>query len=239
MSGVQHALKRLLDLVVAGAALFMLAPVLLVIAAMIRRRIGPGSPFFVQTRPGLHGRPINVVKFRSMLDARDDDGRPLPDAERTPPFGWFLRRHSIDEIPQLINVLRGEMSLVGPRPLLLEYLDRYPHAYRRRHDVLPGITGWAQINGRDFATFKQRLDMDLWYVDHRSMATDLKILWLTLTRVVLKPSIAPLDQDIAEVDDLGLHTPVARAMTDGTRPQLSRSAAPTENGSDEVDRGAP
>ena len=205
MIGLQDALKRLLDLVVAIAALVILAPVLLVIASMIRRKIGPGSPFFVQTRPGRHGRPINVVKFRSMLDARDDDGRPLPDAERTPPFGWFLRRYSIDELPQLINVVRGNMSLVGPRPLLLEYLERYPTEYLRRHDVLPGITGWAQIHGRDFATFSERLDMDLWYVDHWSFALDLRILWKTLLMILFQPRIAPIDQSMDEVDDLGLH----------------------------------
>lgn len=205
MSRYQHALKRLVDRVIAAVVLVILAPGFLVIAMMIRRKIGPGSPFFVQPRPGLHGRPIKVVKFRSMVDARDNDGNPLPDAERTPSFGWFLRRFSIDELPQLINVIRGEMSLVGPRPLLLEYLERYPAKYLRRHDVLPGITGWAQVHGRDFATFSERLDMDLWYVDHWSFALDLRILWKTVQMILLRPRIAPIDQTMDEVDDLGLH----------------------------------
>ena len=229
--------KRLLDVAVAVLALTVLAIPLLVVALLITRTLGPGGPFFRQVRPGLNERPFRVLKFRTMREAYDAAGEPLPDIDRTPPFGWFLRRHSIDELPQLINVLRGEMSLVGPRPLLIEYVERYPLEYRRRHDVLPGITGWAQINGRDFATFKQRLDMDLWYVDHRSLATDLKILWLTVTRVVLRPSIAPLDQDIAEVDDLGLHASTAGATASASRQPIDRPSEPTGNGRDEVDRG--
>jgi len=231
------AVKRSLDVIVALLALVVLAVPLVVVAIVITRTLGPGGPFFRQVRPGFNERPFIVLKFRTMREAYDDAGEPLPDVDRTPPFGWFLRRHSIDELPQLINVLRGEMSLVGPRPLLLEYVERYPLEYRRRHDVLPGITGWAQINGRDFATFKQRLDMDLWYVDHRSLATDLRILWLTVTRVVLRPSIAPLDQDIAEVDDLGLHASTARATTSAARSPLGRASEPTGNGGDEVDSG--
>jgi len=232
------ALKRLLDVSVAVVVLVVLAVPLGVVAFIITRTLGPGGPFFRQVRPGLDERPFSVIKFRTMREAYDAAGEPLPDVDRTPPFGWFLRRHSIDELPQLINVLRGEMSLVGPRPLLLEYVERYPLEYRRRHDVLPGITGWAQINGRDFATFRQRLDMDLWYVDHRSLATDLKILWLTVTRVVFRPSIAPLDQDIAEVDDLGLHASTARATSSAATSSRRGPAEPTTDGRDEVDRGS-
>ena len=233
------SMKRLLDLGVAVVAIVILAFPLLVVAALITRKLGPGGPFFRQVRPGLGERPFRVLKFRTMREAYDDAGEPLPDIDRTPPLGWFLRRHSIDELPQMINVLRGEMSLVGPRPLLLEYLDRYPPEYRRRHDVLPGITGWAQVNGRDFATFKQRLDMDLWYVDHRSLATDLKILWLTVTRVVLKPSIAPLDQDMAAVDDLGLYRPTDQVTRLDARPSAGDAADATGEWHDQTDRTTP
>lgn len=197
--------KRLVDVIGAVAGLTVLAVPMLIIAWLIPRKIGAGGPFFRQIRPGLHGRHFEVIKFRTMREDYGSGGQPLPDADRTPPFGWFLRRYSLDELPQLFNVLRGEMSLVGPRPLLVEYLDRYPPQYCRRHDVPPGITGWAQINGRDFVTFGQRLDLDVWYVDHRSLVLDVKILWLTLVRVLTKPKIAPLDQAISEVDDIGLH----------------------------------
>ena len=205
--------KRLLDITVALTVLALLALPLLIIALIIPRRLGPGGPFFRQVRPGLHGRPFSVIKFRTMREAYGADGQPLSDPDRTPPFGWFLRRHSIDELPQLINVLRGEMSLVGPRPLLMEYLDRYPPQYRRRHDVLPGITGWAQVNGRDFATFKQRLEMDVWYAERRSMLLDVRILLRTLRLVLVRPQIAPLDQTMEEVDDLGLHPATVRDAT--------------------------
>lgn len=205
MTVVYELAKRVMDVSIAAVALTILSLPLLFIALMIPRRIGPGSPFFKQTRPGRNGRPFTVIKFRSMRDEYDRDGRLQSDLERTPPFGWFLRRRSIDEVPQLINVLKGEMSLVGPRPLLMEYLDRYPPEFRRRHDVLPGITGWAQINGRDFTTFRQRLELDVWYVDNRSLLLDLRILLLTLRLVLFKPQIAPLDQNMDEIDDLGLH----------------------------------
>lgn len=211
-------LKRSLDLILATFALLVLALPLLVIAVLITRRLGPGGAFFKQVRPGLHGRPFTVVKFRTMREAFDAEGRPLPQSERTPAFGWFLRRLSIDEIPQLINVVRGEMSLVGPRPLLLEYLDRYPDAYARRHDVLPGITGWAQVHGRDFVTFSKRLEMDVWYVENRSLILDLRILWLTLIMVLLRPQVAPIDQSMDEVDDIGLHPSTRGArQVDGER----------------------
>lgn len=213
--------KRLLDMSVALTVLVLLALPLLIIGLIIPRKLGPGGPFFRQVRPGLNDRPFSVIKFRTMREAYGADGQPLSDPDRTPPFGWFLRQRSIDELPQLINVLRGEMSLVGPRPLLMEYLDRYPPQYRRRHDVLPGITGWAQINGRDFATFKQRLDMDVWYVENRSMLLDLKILLLTLRLVLAKPKIAPLDQTMEEVDDLGLHPATVRDVTQCDGPTAS------------------
>ena len=205
--------KRLLDITVALTVLALLALPLLIIALIIPRKLGPGGPFFRQVRPGLHGRPFSVIKFRTMREAYGADGQPLSDPDRTPQFGWFLRRHSIDELPQLINVLRGEMSLVGPRPLLMEYLDRYPPQDRRRHDVLPGITGWAQVNGRDFATFKQRLEMDVWYAERRSMLLDVRILLRTLRLVLVRPQIAPLDQTMEEVDDLGLHPATVRDAT--------------------------
>lgn len=205
MTRAQTIAKRVLDITAAAVGLVILAPLFVVLAWLIQRRIGPGSPFFRQRRPGLHGRPFDVVKFRTMTNEVDAAGVLLSDAARTPPFGWLLRRFSVDELPQLVNVLRGEMSLVGPRPLLLEYLDRYPQRYLRRHDVRPGITGWAQVHGRDFATFGQRLDMDVWYVENWSLVLDLRILWMTLTMVLCRPRIAPLEQEMDEVDDVGLH----------------------------------
>jgi lipopolysaccharide/colanic/teichoic acid biosynthesis glycosyltransferase len=150
-----------------------------------------GTPvLFVQQRPGLRGRPFKLLKFRTMMDGRDAQGRLLPDAERLTPFGRFLRSSSLDELPELFNVLKGDMSLVGPRPLLMEYLPRYTPEQARRHDVRPGITGWAQVNGRNALSWEEKFKLDVWYVDHQSFALDLKILWMTLFRVFQRKSIS-------------------------------------------------
>lgn len=181
--------KRVLDLVIALMALVQFLPLLLAVALLVRVRLG--SPvFFQQRRPGLHGRPFLLIKFRSMTDIRDAQGRLLPDAERLPPFGRFLRSTSLDELPELWNVLRGDMSFVGPRPLLMQYLERYSPEQARRHEVRPGITGWAQVNGRNALTWAEKFALDVWYVDHISPALDLRILWLTLRTVLRREGIS-------------------------------------------------
>lgn len=182
-------LKRALDLGVAGAVLLVAAPVMAAAAVAIRLRMG--SPvLFRQTRPGLGGRPFQILKFRTMRDAVDAAGQPLPDADRITAVGEFLRKTSIDELPQMWNVLRGDMSLVGPRPLLMEYLPLYSPAQARRHEVRPGITGWTQVNGRNALSWEEKFRLDVWYVDHRSFRLDLRILALTALRVLRRDGIS-------------------------------------------------
>ena len=178
-------MKRAFDILVGVVFLALLSPVLIAIALVVRLRLG--SPvLFRQTRPGLKGAPFEILKFRTMTDDRDDDGNLLPDAERLTRFGRFLRASSLDELPELWNVVRGDMSLVGPRPLLMEYLPLYDEEQARRHDVRPGITGLAQINGRNAITWEEKFAHDVWYVDHQSLWLDLKILVLTVG-AVLRP----------------------------------------------------
>ncbi|GAA0772400.1 sugar transferase [Castellaniella ginsengisoli] len=182
-------MKRLLDILGAGLGLMILSPVILVLAWMIRRRLG--SPvLFRQMRPGLHGRPFYMIKFRTMRDAVGTDGQPLPDAERMTPFGRLLRSTSLDELPELWNVLKGDMSLVGPRPLLMEYLPLYTPDQARRHEVRPGITGWAQVNGRNALGWEDKFRLDVWYVDNQSLWLDLKILYLTVKKVLVRDGIS-------------------------------------------------
>lgn len=181
-------MKRLFDLLLSIGLLLALALPLLFMWALVIRKLG--SPvLFRQVRPGLHGRPFMMVKFRTMTDERGADGEFLPDAQRLTPFGRFLRATSLDELPELWNVLRGEMSLVGPRPLLMEYLPRYTPEQARRHEVRPGITGWAQVNGRNALSWEERFKLDVWYVDHRSVLLDLRILWLTVRKVLVREGI--------------------------------------------------
>lgn len=181
--------KRLLDLVVACLGLLALALPLLMLAGLIRRKLG--SPvLFRQVRPGLYGKPFQMVKFRTMTDERGVDGVLLPDAQRLTSFGRFLRASSLDELPELWNVLKGDMSLVGPRPLLMEYLPLYTPEQVRRHEVLPGITGLAQVNGRNAISWEDKFALDVWYVDHRSGWLDIKILWLTVRKVLLRDGIS-------------------------------------------------
>ncbi|GAB1355348.1 sugar transferase [Erysipelotrichia bacterium] len=176
-------MKRIFDIVVTLLALLIFGPVILFMAILVRRRLG--SPvFFRQIRPGMNGQPFEMLKFRTMLDARDAKGHLLPDEQRVTPFGQFLRSTSIDELPELINVLKGDMSLVGPRPLLMEYLPLYSEEQKRRHDVRPGITGWAQINGRNAISWQKKFELDVWYVDNQSFWLDFKILFLTFWKVV-------------------------------------------------------
>lgn len=181
--------KRLLDLGLVALALPLVAPLMGVVALLVRAKLG-APVLFRQTRPGLDAVPFTILKFRTMVDARDDEGRLLPDAERLMPFGRFLRSTSLDELPELISVVKGEMSLVGPRPLLMRYLERYTPEQARRHEVRPGITGWAQINGRNVLSWEQKFAHDVWYVDHLSFGLDLKILALTVWKIVLREGIS-------------------------------------------------
>ena len=182
-------MRRFFDLSVTLLALLLLALPLLLLALLVRTKLG--SPvFFRQTRPGLHGKPFEMVKFRTMTDARDAQGELLPDSERLPPFGRFLRSSSLDELPELWNVLKGEMSLVGPRPLLMEYLPLYSPEQARRHEVRPGITGWAQVNGRNAISWEEKFALDVWYVENQSFWLDIKILWLTVKKVLIKDGIS-------------------------------------------------
>lgn len=181
--------KRIFDVVSALLILLLCAPLLLLTALAVQ--LAMGSPLLLrQTRPGLGGQPFAFLKFRSMTDARDDKGELLPDAQRMTPFGAWLRRSSLDELPQLINVLRGDMSLVGPRPLLMEYLPLYSPRQAMRHQVRPGITGWAQINGRNALSWEARLEQDAWYVENRTFLLDLKILFLTAARLFRRGDVS-------------------------------------------------
>jgi lipopolysaccharide/colanic/teichoic acid biosynthesis glycosyltransferase len=174
--------KRPLDVFVAAVGLVLLAPVLALVALLVRMKLG--SPIlFTQIRPGLHGRPFRMFKFRSMTDARDAAGNLLPDSDRLPPFGRFLRASSLDELPELWNVLKGDMSIVGPRPLLIEYLAVYTPEQARRHELRPGISGWAQINGRNGLSWDDKFRLDVWYVEHCSFLVDLRIFLLSWARL--------------------------------------------------------
>jgi sugar transferase EpsL len=186
---VQAYLKRVFDIVVSAVALTVLAPVMGLIALLVWRTMGR-PVLFRQARPGLHGKPFVMYKFRTMRDLRDAEGNLLPDEARLTPFGRWLRTTSLDELPELVNVLRGEMSLVGPRPLLMEYLDRYTPEQARRHEVKPGITGWAQIHGRNNLSWDERFKLDVWYVDNWSLSLDVKILWRTLWMVLRREGIS-------------------------------------------------
>ena len=189
--------KRLFDLALTIPGLILISPLLLVVALLVR--IEHGKPvLFRQTRPGYAGKPFQIFKFRSMTDAYDPQGRLLPDTHRLTRLGRFLRTTSIDELPELFNILRGEMSLVGPRPLLMQYLDLYTPEQARRHNVLPGITGWAQINGRNALTWEDKFRLDVWYVDHWSLGLDIKILLLTFWKVLRREGISQPGHATAE-----------------------------------------
>ncbi len=179
----RDALKRTIDLIGASVALIVLSPVLAIVALLVRLRMGT-PVLFRQLRPGRDGRPFEMVKFRTMTDARDASGAPLPDDQRLTAFGRFLRRSSLDELPELLNVVAGDMSLVGPRPLLMEYLPLYSPEQARRHEVRPGITGWTQVNGRNALSWDEKFALDVWYVDHRSTRLDLEIMVKTVTQVL-------------------------------------------------------
>lgn len=180
--------KRIFDLIFAALALILLSPIILIMALLVRLFIG--TPIlFKQKRPGCQGRPFFIYKFRTMTNRRARDGSLLPDAQRLTPFGRFLRSLSLDELPELFNILRGDMSLVGPRPLLMEYLPLYSAEQARRHEAIPGLTGWAQVNGRNAADWPTRFALDVWYVDHWSFWLDIKIIFMTLWKVIRREGV--------------------------------------------------
>lgn len=189
--------KRCVDLLASGIGLVLLSPLFLLVTLLLTLA-NRGTPFFLQRRPGKDGRIFRVIKFKTMNDARDKEGNLLPDADRLTTVGRWVRKTSLDEIPQLINVFKGDMSLIGPRPLLEQYLPLYNKRQQRRHEVLPGITGWAQVNGRNAISWEQKFDLDVWYVDHLSLGLDLKILFLTVWKVFRREGISQEGQATME-----------------------------------------
>lgn len=182
-------LKRLLDIIIASIALILLSPLYAFVAYKVKKNLG--SPvLFRQVRPGLHGKPFEMIKFRTMKDALDEQGNPLPDSERLTPFGKMLRSTSLDEMPELWNVIKGDMSVVGPRPLLMEYLPLYNKEQAKRHDVRPGMTGHAQVNGRNAISWEEKFKLDTWYVENQSTVLDLKIMLKTVQKVIAKDDIS-------------------------------------------------
>ncbi|MFH1931528.1 MAG: sugar transferase [Pseudomonadota bacterium] len=189
--------KRIFDLVLTIPGLLVISPALIMIALLVRSRLGR-PVFFKQTRPGLHGKPFAIYKFRTMTDARDADGKLLPDAERLTRLGRFLRAASLDELPELFNILKGDMSIVGPRPLLMQYLARYTPEQARRHEAKPGLTGWAQVNGRNALSWEDKFALDVWYVDNWSLKLDLKIIGMTILSVLRREGISQEGQATME-----------------------------------------
>ena len=182
-------LKRIIDITIASTALILLSPVYLIVAHKVKKNLG--SPvLFRQVRPGLHGKPFEMIKFRTMKDALDADGNSLPDSERLTPFGKMLRATSLDEMPELWNVIKGDMSIVGPRPLLMEYLPLYNSEQAKRHSVRPGITGYAQVNGRNAISWEKKFELDTWYVENQSLWLDFKIMLKTIKKVIAKDDIS-------------------------------------------------
>ncbi len=195
--------KRVIDFSIVFIALLIIWPILLLITIWLHFANKGAGAFFTQERPGKDGKIFKVIKFKSMTDERDANGNLLPDAQRLTKVGSFVRKTSIDELPQLINVLKGEMSLIGPRPLLVQYLPLYSKEHARRHEVRPGITGWAQVNGRNLCKLSRKFEYDVWYVDNCSFAIDIKIIWMTFMKVIKKSDIGEGAGSMEEVDDLG------------------------------------
>jgi lipopolysaccharide/colanic/teichoic acid biosynthesis glycosyltransferase len=193
----KNFIKRVSDAIIAILLLLLFAPIL--VACMLLLLVSNnGMPFFFQKRPGLNGKIFTIVKFKTMNDAMDKAGQLLPDAKRLTPFGRVIRKTSLDELPQLINVFKGDMSLIGPRPLLVEYVPLYNEVQKRRHEVRPGITGWAQVNGRNAISWQEKFELDVWYVDHCSFGLDMKILWLTILKVFKREGINQAGQATVE-----------------------------------------
>ncbi len=199
----KHFFKRLLDILISGIALLLIGWFLILVAIFLHFANKGAGAFFFQERPGKDEKIFKVIKFKTMTDERDAEGKLLPDAQRLTKVGKFVRSTSIDELPQLINVFKGDMSLIGPRPLLVQYLPLYNEVQRRRHEVRPGITGWAQVNGRNFAPFSKRFEMDVWYVDHCTLWTDIRIVFITIKNVLMRKDISIGDHVSRDADDLG------------------------------------
>ena len=198
----KHFFKRVIDFTISLVALLVIWPILLIIYIWLTIANKGAGALFYQERPGLHGKIFKVIKFKTMTDERDAEGNLLPDADRLTKVGRFVRSTSIDELPQLINVLKGDMALIGPRPLLPQYLPLYSKEQARRHEVRPGITGWAQVNGRNLCKLSKKFEYDVWYVDHCTMVTDLKIIWMTVMNVINRKDVGEGAGNMADVDDL-------------------------------------
>ena len=227
--------KRLLDLVIAVPAVIIGSPIFLIVAVLVRVKLG--SPvIFSQVRPGRNEKPFTIYKFRSMLDEYTADGRQLTQTERLTKFGRMLRSTSLDELPELFNVIRGQMSLVGPRPLLMEYIGYYTPEHNRRHEVRPGISGWAQIKGRNTLLRSERLNMDVWYVDHLSLRLDLEIIAGTLGKVVHREGVIA-DPNVVDIDDVGLH-PLSKIRQAAAKAE-AEAAARAESEAAAVGAGEP
>ena len=199
----KHFFKRVIDFLIALIALLVIWPILLIVAIWLHFANKGAGAFFLQDRPGLHGQIFKVIKFKTMTDERDAEGNLLPDAERLTKVGRFVRSTSIDELPQLINVLKGDMALIGPRPLYVNFLRLYNETQARRHEVRPGITGWAQVHGRNFCTYSKKFEYDVWYVDHISFKVDMLIFFMTIANVFGRKDIGEGSGNNDEVDDLG------------------------------------
>lgn len=193
---MKTVVKRLFDIILSAGMLLVLSPLLLIVYILCRIKLGV-PVFFRQERPGLHGKIFKMYKFRSMTGERDAEGNLLPDEVRLTSFGKILRATSLDELPELFNILKGEMSFVGPRPLLVQYLNRYTQQQARRHEVKPGLTGWAQVNGRNAISWEKKFELDVWYVDHWNLRLDLKILWMTAVKVLKRDGISAEGQATA------------------------------------------
>ena len=199
----KHFFKRFFDFWISLTALLVLSPILIVITLWLTIANKGAGAFFTQERPGKDSKIFKVIKFKSMTDERDESGKLLPDAQRLTKVGNFVRSTSIDELPQLINVLKGDMALIGPRPLLVQYLPLYSPEQARRHEVRPGITGWAQVNGRNLCKLSKKFEYDVWYVDNCSFKTDIKIIFLTIKKILTRSDIGEGAGNMEEVDDLG------------------------------------
>ncbi len=199
----KHFFKRVLDVVISGTALLLIGWFILLVALFLHFANKGAGAFFTQNRPGKDGKIFKVVKFKTMTDERDENGKLLPDAQRLTKVGRFVRSLSIDELPQLINVFKGDMSLIGPRPLLDQYLWVMGDFQKRRHEVRPGITGWAQVHGRNHLKLSKKFEMDVWYVDHCSFWLDIKIIWMTIINVLKRSDVGEGNADMKDIDDLG------------------------------------
>ena len=199
----QHFFKRFLDFWIALVALLCVSPLLLVVTVWLHFANKGAGAFFLQDRPGKDERIFKIIKFKTMTDERNEEGHLLPDAQRLTKVGKFVRSLSIDELPQLMNVLKGDMALIGPRPLLVQYLPLYSPEQARRHEVRPGISGWAQVHGRNHCKLSKKFELDVWYVDHCTFLTDLKIIWLTIWNVLKRSDVGEGGSDMVDIDDLG------------------------------------